>query len=89
MVDNLSGWQGAANNTTSKKKTDELIEAAKQEFDTTRIGPKIHIMGDFNTEMDRSMAMRKLLAHNRGRTSDASPRALRMEPRNPREEILS
>ena len=41
MVVNLYGWQGAANNTFSKKKTDELIEAAQQEFDTTGIGPKI------------------------------------------------
>ena len=36
MVINVYGWQGAANNTNSRKRTDELIEAAQQEFDTAR-----------------------------------------------------
>ena len=45
MVTNLYGWQRAANNSNSKKRTDELIEAAQQEFDTTGIGPKV-MLGD-------------------------------------------
>ena len=51
VVVNLYGWQGAANNTNSRKRTDELIEAAQQELDTTGIGPKV-ILGDFNTDID-------------------------------------
>ena len=60
LVINLYGWQGAATNGKSRKKTDELITAARQEFDTTSIGPKI-ILGDFNTDMDSSPAMKKLI----------------------------
>ena len=60
MVVNLYGWQGAANSTNSRKRTDELIEAAQQELDTTGIGPKI-ILGDFSTDIDSSPAMRKLI----------------------------
>ena len=59
MVINLYGWQGAANNSNSRKRTDKLIEAL-QEFDTTGIGPKVKL-GDFNTDIDSSPAMRKLL----------------------------
>ena len=59
MVINLYGWQGAATNGKSRKKTDELITAAQQEFDTTGIGPKI-MLGDFNTDNDSSPAMKKL-----------------------------
>ena len=70
MVVNLYRWQGAANNTNSKKKTDELIEAARQEVDTTGIGPKI-ILGDINTDIDSSPAMRKLITQ-RGWTDVAS-----------------
>ena len=70
MVVNLYGWQGAANNTNSKKKTDELIEATQQEFDTSGIGPRI-ILGDFNTDIGSSPAMRKLITQ-RGCTDVAS-----------------
>ena len=59
MVINLYGWQGAATDGKSRKKTDELITAAQQEFDTIGRGPKI-ILGDFNTDIDSSPAMRKL-----------------------------
>ena len=60
MVINVYGWQGAAPNGESRKQTDELITAAHQEFDTTGTGPKI-ILGDFNTDIDSSPAMRKLI----------------------------
>ena len=53
MVINLYGWQGVAKNSNSRKKTDELIEAAQQELDTT--------LGDFNTDIDSSPAMRKFI----------------------------
>ena len=60
MVINLYGWQGAANNSNSRKRTDELIEAAQKEFDITGMRPKV-ILGDFNTDIDSSPAMRKLI----------------------------
>ena len=60
MVTNLHGWQGAASNGKSRKKTDELITAAQQEIDTTGMSPKI-VLGDFNTDIDSSPAMRKLI----------------------------
>ena len=60
MVVNLCGWQGAANNTNSKKRTDELIEAAQQEFNTAGIGAKV-ILGDVNTDLDSNTAMRRLI----------------------------
>ena len=42
MVINLHGWQGAANNSNSRRRTDELIEAAQQEFDY-KYGAEGHI----------------------------------------------
>ena len=51
MVINLYGWQGAATNGKSRKKTDELITAEQQEFDTTGIGPKIVLATSTRTLM--------------------------------------
>ena len=88
MVVNLYGWQGAANNTFSKKKTDELIEAAQQEFDTTGIGPKI-FLGDFNTDIGSSAAMMKFITQ-RGWTDVASFSApINTQPNQPTCKALS
>ena len=57
-------------NRKSRNKTDELITAAQQEFDTTGIGPKI-ILCDFNTDVDSSPAMRKI-TNDQGWTDVAS-----------------
>ena len=89
MVINLYGWQGAANNTNSRKMTVELIEAAQQEFDTAEMGPKV-ILGDSKHGYQQQPGHEKthhthngdglmwLVFQHQSTTSNASPRAQRI-----------
>ena len=60
MFINFYGWQGAAQNASSRENTDAPITAAHHELDTAGNGLEI-TLGDCHTDAASIPAMRKLI----------------------------